>query len=321
MAQNMSAHHKMRGRGSRQFLLLALLYGVGAVVSLYLFRLGLDKDGGEFCELLQSNCLSVIASDFGVLWDFPVAGYGAAYFFMQLGLLFTVRRNRPSGDWRTWVPLLAGNLLAVAASLFFIYVMRVLLKDECILCYAVHIINVLSLALLCTLFLQNNPRGSEEDPGRLAGGWGYGMPLLLALTIFLGLNLFATQKQLMAEQKKLGTNLNYFQYLYRNSPLHPIPITANDQVVGDPDVAIHQIVLIYKDGCRHCLAAEEKLAEEVKKNPEGVYLVMKNFRNFSAEELDKLGISRAPVVFINGKKAEGWDVPGFLDEFTAGCGC
>jgi glutaredoxin len=171
------------------------------------------------------------------------------------------------------------------------------------------------------MFLRNNPRGGEEDPGRLAGGWVYGLPLLLALTIFFGINLFAAQKQLVAEQKKLNTNLNYFQYLYRNSPLHPIAITAKDQVVGDPEVAIHQIVLVYKDGCRHCLAAKEKLAEEVQNYPEGVYLVLKNFRNFSSVELDRLGISRAPTVFINGKIAEGWDVPGFLDEFTDGCGC
>jgi hypothetical protein len=54
---------------------------------------------------------------------------------------------------------------------------------------------------------------------------------------------------------------------------------------------------------------------------EGAYLVLKNFQSLSAEELDRFGISRVPAVFINGKMAEGWDVPGFLDEFTAGCGC
>jgi uncharacterized membrane protein len=321
MARNMSAQHKIRGRGRPQFLLLALVYGVGAVLSLYLFRLGFDKEGGNFCELLRSDCLSVIASDFGVLRGFPVAGFGAAYFFMQAGLLFTVRRHRAAGGGRSWLPLLPGNLLAVAASLYFIYVMQALIKEACIFCYAVHGVNFLSLALLCVLCRQNNPKERERGLDRLAGGWVYGTPLLLALTVFFGINLFATRNQLVAEQKSRGENLSYFQYLYRTSPLHPIAVAADDQVIGNPEVAVHQIILVYKEGCRHCLAAREKLTTVVRNHPAEIYLVLKNYRNFSAAELDKLGISRAPAVFINGKRAEGWDISGFLDDYTVGCDC
>ena len=144
---------------------------------------------------------------------------------------------------------------------------------------------------------------------------------MLALTVFLALNLWASHTELVAERNKLGRNLEYFHYLYRNSPLYSLPVSAADRVIGDPDVAIHQIVLVYKDGCRHCRAVREKLTATVQVHPEGVYLVLKNFRNFSAEELKRFGISRVPAVFINGKRAAGWDIPGFLDEFTAGCGC
>ena len=291
---------------------LAVLYGLGVLLGGYLFSLSVGSLGNGFCELFGSDCLSVSGSEYGVVSIFPVAGFGVAYFLFQLGILAC----RGPGDRIGRSVLATGNILAAGVSLYFIYVMVVLLKQSCIVCYGVHVINFFSLAVVLR---QRGMVRSAVHPFQLAQQLA--VPLLLALTVFFGLNLWASHTELVSERNKLGQNLEYFHYLYRNSPLHSIPVSAADRVIGDPELAIHQIVLVYKEGCRHCRASREKLTVAVLAHQEGVYLVLKNFQSFSVEELDRFGILRVPAVFINGKRAEGWDVPGFLDEFTAGCGC
>jgi len=301
--------------------MLAVLYGLGVLLCGYLFSLSVGSWVNGFCELFGSDCLSVSGSEYGTVGIFPVAGFGVAYFLFQLGILAC----RWPGDCAGRSLLATTNILAAGVSLYFIYVMAVLLKQSCIVCYGVHGINFISLAVVL------RQGGRERSAGSLKGGreverpFRLGQqvvaPLLLALTVFSALNLWASHTELVDERKKLGQNLEYFHYVYRNSPLHSLPVSEDDQVIGDPELAIHQIVLVYKEGCRHCRATREKLTATVQAHLDGVYLVLKNFQSFSAEELDRFGISRVPAVFINGKRAEGWDAPGFLDEFTAGCGC
>ena len=94
-----------------------------------------------------------------------------------------------------------------------------------------------------------------------------------------------------------------------------------DKVYGEPGIAIHQIVLIYKDGCPHCLLASDKLIKMVKEHDMAIYLIMKNYADMNKEMLKKMKVEHAPVVFINGRRADAWELPGFMKKFTDDCGC
>ena len=67
--------------------------------------------------------------------------------------------------------------------------------------------------------------------------------------------------------------------------------------------------------------AKEKLTAMVEKHEMSVYLVIKNVRSMSAGNLIDLNVTSFPAVFIDGKLAQGWEVPGFLDPFLEDCGC
>jgi len=302
--------------------LLFLLFGAGAALCLYLFLLAVNREGGGLCTLLGSDCLGVTQSAYGSWLGFSVASCGLAYFALQLGLVACGRsRGESIFIWRALFTL---NLAAVAVSIWFIVVMLGVLHESCIACFAVHGVNGLSLLVLIKGVADR--RGAVEKiigpPAQPGGRLPFPVsPLLFALAVFLAANLHATRNDLDLEKKKLGENLGYFQYLYRNAPFCSLQYQAGDLIIGNDSEATHGIVLIYKDGCRHCRQAREKLAALVRDNPAAFYLVLKNHERLSAEELERLEISRLPAVFINGKRADGWDLPGFWDEFAEACGC
>ena len=105
------------------------------------------------------------------------------------------------------------------------------------------------------------------------------------------------------------------------SRYHEFEIAPSDTVIGEKGVAIHQIVMFYKDNCNHCRLAKKKLAEIVTQHDMAVYLVLKNVKNLTARQLKRLDVTKTPAVFIDGKMAAGWEVSGFLDVFTQDCGC
>ena len=142
-----------------------------------------------------------------------------------------------------------------------------------------------------------------------------------AAVITLNQNLFATEKQLSLEHKQLSTDLNYYNYLYAKSKKHDFAIGADDEVFWKKGLAFHGIVLIVKDNCDHCRRAEAKLIMASLDHADTVYLIIKNQNTISESKLEEFGITCTPAVFINGKKADGWETSGFLERFTKDCGC
>lgn len=302
-------------------IFLGFLLGIGLLLSIYLFSLSVFTDGGGFCELFQGDCRSAVQSAYGTFLSFPVAGFSCGYFVVQLGLLLQF-----AGAGRISLPLLrtAACLSVVAAmgSIFFLFILVAEVKEICPACLGVHGINFLVVGSLL-FYTRNSDRQSTPLPSAGRQNWlqPAALCLLAGLVCFLAINLWKTSVQLHQEQEIVSKNLQFFRYLYYDSPKHSIEITAKDIVVGEGAYANHQIVLIYKDGCRFCARAKQKLTKAVAEHKLAVYLVMKNYQDIDPETLKLWGVERVPQVFIDGRAAKGWDIPGFLEEFTDDCGC
>lgn len=303
--------------------LLSGLYFLGLLFSLYLFGLYFRIDSVSLCALFGSDCIGVALSEYGTVAGFPVATFSLGYFAFQLVLTLACLRNEQSISRLLGLLL---NMLAGGGSLYFMYIMISVLQESCIVCYGVHTINLLTLGVHIRGYYRNR---TVSPPLVVSSSFRANMQaaypcfqaaVLVALLVIAASNLLLSRHQLTLERTKVSDNLQYQQYLYQSSVVHEFAVESTDQVIGEEE-AVHQIVLIYKNTCRSCKIAKKELSQVVKQNSAAVYLIMKNHQDLPVERLKELGVEHVPAVFINGRRALGWDMPGFLDQFTEDCGC
>lgn len=149
----------------------------------------------------------------------------------------------------------------------------------------------------------------------------YGFRLIWMMAVWGVFVFFAADAVFPKDDPADNERLVFFRELFHEAKEHAFAIEPDDQVFGDRGVAIHQIVLIYNDDCPACENAVEKLISVVLKHDKSVYLIVKHRKHIPEPLLKQLDLSRMPVVFIDGKFAEGWDFPGFLQPFVEDCGC
>jgi glutaredoxin len=253
------------------------------------------------------------------------ATWGLGYFAFQIFFLVGLKwLKKDFGPAQMPIPFLF-SIFAVLLGFYFIYILTFILKERCLACYGVHTINGLLLIMnvyylvrtgdaLHRKYLKSYFLNAQTAAITL-------ISLLLATNIVSGANLLETKYHLQEERKKLSENLQYYSYLHNQSKAHEFTIAPTDKVIGEKAIALHQILLVYKDGCSHCERAKTKLSLSVRKHHLAVYLVMKNIDSLSKAQLKQFGITRVPVVFIDGKRADGWEMPGFMDAYFEDCGC
>lgn len=172
-------------------------------------------------------------------------------------------------------------------------------------------------------------RRRRETPKDSADSVGVGAHLIrvslaafaVALNVTMAASLVEARRELAFERDKMKGNLAYYQYLHDSSTRLAFSIGPEDQVVGEPAIALHQIVCYYRDECRHCSAAKAHLKALVNAHDTAVYLILKNVRHIPRERLQTVHVSQVPAVFVDGKRAEGWEVAGFFDRYVNDCGC
>ena len=149
------------------------------------------------------------------------------------------------------------------------------------------------------------------------------LSILSAASVIFGLNWMEARHQLSMERARLKENLDYYSYRYESAQRLQLQADAGDTIVGERAVAPHQIILFYKQSGGHCQAAREKMTAVVKRHENAVHLILKDVQRLTDVErnLLKEQISKLPSVFVYGKHAAGWEVPGFLERFTLDCGC
>ena len=297
---------------------------LGWGLSAYLAALSAYSEAGRLCDLLGGDCLGAVHSEYGRIFGLSLASIGLGYFTFQLTLtILLIRRRSPIMEELEGVQLL-GAAAALSASLYFAYVLRFVLRQDCIACYGVHAINaaVFTLCLMRhfrtrrNLFLPSFQRLRIHvlKPALV-------LPLLLASNAVLAAGFLETNLLLHKEQEKIQANLDYYRYRHQSARFVNFAISPGDAVVGEPGMGLHQIVLLHKEGCSHCRRAKELLSDIVRKNNKTVYLVVKETSRLSGPALEEAGVRHVPAVFVDGRHAEGWQVPGFLEQFTEDCRC
>lgn len=300
------------------------LCGLGISLTIYLAALSAFSEAGLLCSLVGSDCLGAVHSAFGRTLGFSVASLGLGYFTFQLILTMLIARSTARAALLSQVQLLCA-FGAMGASLFFAYVLRFILQQGCVACYGVHAINAAVLALSLFRHLRSGGRAADFFPALLRRRrelvYGLAVPILLAANVTLLAGFLETQALLQREQAKIRNNLEYYRHLYQTSRVHSFDVAPGDLVIGEPAIALHEVVLFYKQGCAHCRAAKERLTELVQKHDTAVYLLMKDAERVSPATLQELQVHQVPAIFIDGRFAEGWQVDGFLDPFVEDCGC
>jgi uncharacterized membrane protein/glutaredoxin len=300
-------------------------YAVGCLTCAYLTVLSFSADAGHFCELAGTDCVAVIRSNHGRILGLSIATLGLGFFFGQ-AVLLVIAGNRSAAPAVPYL-LLGAGATGLLFSGYLIYVMRVALGQDCLACYGAHTANAAASACLVARVIQmrrKEPQANRQSAAQ-AGGLRarIALSILSAAVVIFGLNWMEARHQLSMERARLKENLDYYSYRYETAQRLELRVQAGDAVVGERAVAPHQIVLFYKHGCGHCQAAREKLTAVVKRHENAVHLILKDVQRLTDVERARLKeqISKLPAVFVNGKHADGWEVPGFLDRFTLDCGC
>ena len=299
--------------------------GIGFCLFLIYLNYSSSGEAGRFCAIFGTDCAAVTRSAFGSFGGISTATIGLSYYIFQLSILIGLFRIRAEAPELLVYAAFWISSAGLAFSLLFVYLLQVVLQQSCLACYGVHFINAILFGQGLILFVRDRRvadgqclTGLFREPKSLAV---FVISLLAALNVTFGASFLEARRELAAERGKLQQNLQYYKYLYAMSEYHEFEIEPADIVVGEKGIAIHQIVMFYKERCDHCRAAEEKLSAIVEKNDLAVYLVLKNVKHFTPRQLDTLGVGKTPTIYIDGKKAAGWEVPGFLNEFTRDCGC
>ncbi len=298
---------------------LLVLLLAGLLLCLFLSSFAFGDAAEKACALVGSSCREITSSPYGSLFGLPVSFLGAGYFVVQLTLFLQFALLPDCRDLlRRFQQLFAG--LALLASILYGYLLFFVLDGFCVGCLGVHGVNLALFLLLCRHRFPSPGEDGRACPRRQA------LPLLLVALLtgtiaILGLLLGQSRFLLQAEWARTRESLSYARYMYEQAPRHVFGVESTDLVIGNPEKAVHQIVLLYKEGCRHCAAAREKLSAVVRQNPSAVFLLLRDIRHMQEEEKTKRGIDKVPQVFVNGKRAEGWELDGFLVPFTEECGC
>lgn len=290
---------------------------IGGLCSIYLSSLSFFGAESKLCELFGSDCNSVINTQYGKLFELPVSLLGISYsLVIIISELFTAKNRNVDT-----IIMTAVSGAAFFGSIFFSFVMLFVIKQTCIVCYTVHATNTVLFALYLLRLRKVLPLDlslSSLITGIIERSYTCFAPALIAL-LLIDHAYLATSLQ--KERKKLDDNVNYYLYLYEKSKLTEIPVEVEDEIYGEQETASIKIMLIYKDGCPHCVEAKKKLTALFYKNIGTVCLIFKNKKHSTKEELQSWGIQKVPAVIIDDHPARGWDSPGFLNYIVDNCDC
>ena len=291
------------------------LCGLGMIFCFYLASLSFGPTAGDhLCRLLGGDCSGAVTSAHGRIFGFSLAALGLGYFTFQMVLTVSAIQCGPASilAFQARRAMAAG---ALVASLYYAYLLLFVMPRGCTACFGVHLINA---ALFGACLIRPNPGCTAPSRGTAAPLF---LAAWLATTVTLGVALADSRSQLADTRKTIEGDLDYYRYRHQASPAHRFEPSPTDTVVGEPAIALHQIVLFYKDGCSHCKEARKRLSRAVHRHDTAVYLLLKETGRMDTALLQRYGIEGVPAVFIDGRRARGWQVPGFLAPFVEDCGC
>jgi uncharacterized membrane protein/protein-disulfide isomerase len=131
-------------------LILALSGAAISAIALYehiIYRTGLAT-GPSFCNISSHiNCEAVNASDWSLIFGFPIASYGLFFYVAVLGLLLVSGPNRVLSDERANRIIFLGGVLGSLASTALFAISEFIIGALCLMCMGLYLISFALLAV------------------------------------------------------------------------------------------------------------------------------------------------------------------------------
>jgi protein-disulfide isomerase/uncharacterized membrane protein len=153
-----------------QLIVMAALMLIGLVCSLYLSELFIQVHGSggraikSFCAVSEGfNCVTVANSKWAVVLRVPTAFWGVEFYLALLAYaLLSFFSLWPLRKWQSI--LFAANALSLPFCIFLEFVCVAYIKSICIVCVAVHTINLVSVLFLGILHRRRFKEFALEGP-------------------------------------------------------------------------------------------------------------------------------------------------------------
>lgn len=248
---------------------ILLVSETGAVGESFLCRAG-----------AKINCDAVLLTDYAMLMDYiSSAALGLMGFVFVLwctmNALINDRLRKTS-----WIVLVAYFFAAIGFSWYFIYLMLFRVASICPWCIVVHVVNIISLAILIVVSIRRRKQFLLPEISTV-GERGYFLAggILLSLLVFFASGM--VEKQLSFEDARvkyegLANDPVVMMAMLKSSPAYEIPISQSDPSYGLPS-APYPVVLFGDFECPVCANMESFLVALVNRNREHLRLVYKSY--------------------------------------------
>jgi protein-disulfide isomerase/uncharacterized membrane protein len=250
---------------------------VGWWLSLQLFSASISKQPNPLMEATCGggpdaafDCNAVLRSPQGSLplskeggLRMPVSVFGMAYFaLVGLWCLFVGPTTRDRAAYH--LLLLALVIVSVLKSLDYVRIMAFELRQWCVLCALVHVVNALLLIVLVWAWPRKKPAAPMQShpTGRLALATTSAglLAFVLHLSVAL-LMVFGAQTQRLSEAyRQITQDPAYVLWQFERQPVVDLPLRDDDVILGNP-AAPHTVVLFSDLQCSACRIAHEALSE------------------------------------------------------------
>lgn len=237
----------------------------GVVICAVLLRMGaggLDAPGDAFsasvCAPSRSvNCDYVLASPWARVGPLPTAAVGFGYFAALAAWYGFVGVPNPAGRRWQYVPV-SVTLIGLAGSIYYVYIMAVMLPVWCTWCLAGHAVNAAlflgTMAVARRLSVTNRPEGQSARPtaARALGVLGGSAAMVLMFSVaVVAYQAQAAARRFQLEYLSATNNAAYIQWRHGQAPLAELPIEEDDLVLGPAD-APHTVVAFTDFECAKC---------------------------------------------------------------------
>lgn len=226
------------------------------------------------------NCDAILLTEYSNLFGYiSSAALGLSGFIFVLwcsiGAAFNERMRKVA-----WVMLVAYFFAAVGFSWYYVYIMMFEVDFICTWCIVVHVINFTSLILVIGFSVKHKKDFLLKEIAPLAERIFFIVgAIAVPALVFLGAGLIEKSLKfddLKVQFEELANDTSVIMAIIKNSATYDIAVSSSDPVFGSPQ-APFSIIFFSDFQCPACAKTEKILKDVVRKNPQTLKLIYKNY--------------------------------------------